>query len=410
MKNKIKKENKFVKSLYNKKIIIPEEWEIKKIEDSCNILDYKRIPINSNERKKIQGNYPYYDANGIQDYVNDYIFDEELILLAEDGGCFEEYETRPIAQYVDKKCWVNNHAHVLTAKNNNFLKWIFYSLIHKNIIPYINGSTRAKLNQYDLKQIKIFIPPPLEQQKIASILSNVDALIESTQKIIERTERLKKGLMQQLLTRGIGHKKFKKIILNPRFIEIIMPKDWTVKPIFKILKITMGQSPPSESYNQEEQGLPFYQGVTDFGTMHPNPTIWCTESKKTAQKNSILLSVRAPVGEINLTVTECCLGRGVAALYTLDNNLIYCYYLITQNKKRFLPYSQGTTYDAINSSEIANIRLAHTTNIVEQQKIASILSGVDAYIQINQEYKEKLERLKKGLMQNLLTGKIRVKT
>ena len=191
---------KKVSWLFGKEIEIPEEWKIKKIGECCNILDSKRIPINSEERKKIQGTIPYYGANGIQGYVNDHIFDEELILLAEDGGYFEEYKTRPIAQYVVGKCWVNNHAHVLNAKNNNFLKLVFYSLIHKNITPYINGSTRTKLNQSDLRQISILIPSINEQQKIASILSGVDAYIQKTQEYKEKLDILKRGLMQKLLT------------------------------------------------------------------------------------------------------------------------------------------------------------------------------------------------------------------
>ena len=160
--------------------------------------------------------------------------------------------------------------------------------------------------------------------------------------------------------------------------EIVIPKDWEFIPISKILKITMGQSPPSESYNKEKIGLPFYQGVSDFGNIFSNPTIWCTTPKKIAKENSILFSVRAPVGEINMTNEKCCLGRGVAALNPIDNNLLYCYYLLIQNKKRFYVYAQGTTYDAINKNEIDNIKLPYVKNINEQQKIASILSKVDA--------------------------------
>jgi type I restriction enzyme S subunit len=182
-----------------------------------------------------------------------------------------------------------------------------------------------------------------------------------------------------------------------------IPEDWEIKPTSEILKITMGQSPPSESYNQEGKGLPFYQGVTDFGTIYPNPTVWCTDPRKIAEDNSILFSVRAPVGEINLTREKCCLGRGVAALNPLENDLLYCYYLVNQNKKRFSVYSQGTTYDAINRDEIANTKLPYTNNINEQQKIASILSNVDSLIQQTQKEIEQTQRLKKGLMQRLLT-------
>ena len=194
------KKFKKVKWLFGKEIEIPEEWELKKIEDCCNILDSNRIPLNSEERKKIQGNIPYYGANGIQGLINKHLFDEDLILLAEDGGYFDEYQVRPIAYYITGKSWVNNHAHVLSAKSDHVLKWIYYSLVHKNILPWINGTTRSKLNQSELKQITIPLPLLKEQEKIASILSNIDAQIQSQIQYKGKLERQKKALMQKLLT------------------------------------------------------------------------------------------------------------------------------------------------------------------------------------------------------------------
>ena len=191
---------KLEKSLFGKYEEIPEEWTKQKLAECCNILDSKRIPLNSEERYAIKGEIPYYGANGVQGYINKHLFDEELILLAEDGGYFDEYQSRPIAYYISGKSWVNNHAHVLSAKSNNVLKWIFYSLVHKNIFPWINGSTRTKLNQKELKQIQIPIPLKQEQQKIASILSSVDDKITKLESKKKSLESLKKGLMQKLLT------------------------------------------------------------------------------------------------------------------------------------------------------------------------------------------------------------------
>ena len=196
-----------------------------------------------------------------------------------------------------------------------------------------------------------------------------------------------------------GYKKVKSLF--GKYEDI--PEEWEIQLVSKTQDIMMGQSPPSESYNQEKQGLPFYQGVTDFGYMYPNPSVWCTDPKKITAKDTILFSVRAPVGEVNITETQCCLGRGIAALNPTINDLMYCYYIINQNKKRFLIYAQGTTYDAINQKDISSVKLPHTKNILEQQKIASILSGVDALIESTQNVIEKAERLKKGLMQKLLT-------
>ena len=92
---------------------------------------HQRIPLNSEERSKRLGEYPYYGANGIQGYIDDFIFDGDAILVAEDGGNFDQYAERPIAQWVTGKYWVNNHAHILRAKENDLDKWIFYSLVHK---------------------------------------------------------------------------------------------------------------------------------------------------------------------------------------------------------------------------------------------------------------------------------------
>ena len=97
---------------------IPVEWEVVKIEDCCDILDSERIPLNDEERRDIKGEYPYYGANGVVDWINKHIFDEDLILMAEDGGYFDQYETRTIAYLVNGKCWVNNHA---IADNTSYL-------------------------------------------------------------------------------------------------------------------------------------------------------------------------------------------------------------------------------------------------------------------------------------------------
>nr|WP_075810534.1 restriction endonuclease subunit S [Clostridium perfringens] len=182
---------------------IPKAWEIKKIEEICEILDSKRVPLNGKQRLKMQGDIPYYGANAIVDYINDYIFDDELILIAEDGGNFGEFREKPIAFYVKGKCWVNNHAHVLKAIECENSKWIFYNLVHKDITEIVQGGTRAKLNQKDLRNIKIPFPNLDEQEKIALILSAIDKKIEQYKYKKEKLEELKKGLMKQLLNGNI---------------------------------------------------------------------------------------------------------------------------------------------------------------------------------------------------------------
>lgn len=180
---------------------IPKSWQVKEISECCEILDSKRIPLNSEERANRKGIYPYYGANGIQDYIDDFIFDGDAILLAEDGGNFHQYADRPIAQWVTGKYWVNNHAHILRARGKKVEnKWVYYSLVHKNILKYINGGTRAKLNQSDLRKIEIPFPPVEEQNRVTAIFTSIDEVINEKKQELIKKDFLKKSLMQDLLT------------------------------------------------------------------------------------------------------------------------------------------------------------------------------------------------------------------
>ena len=150
------------------------ERKMVKLEDVCEILDSKRIPITASDRK--EGQYPYYGANGVQDYVDNYIFDDELVLLAEDGGNFGSKD-RPIAYRVSGKCWVNNHAHVLKPKEGLDVDYLCYSLMFYDVGSLVNGATRMKLTQAAMRQMVIPKCDLEKQREIVHILSNVKFII-----------------------------------------------------------------------------------------------------------------------------------------------------------------------------------------------------------------------------------------
>ena len=148
-------------------------YDIVLLGDVCEFLDSQRVPITESDRKP--GPYPYYGANGQQDSIDNYIFDEPLVLLAEDGGYFGSKD-RPIAYKVAGKCWVNNHAHVLRPKSRIDIDYLHRVLSYYDVTKYINGTTRQKLTKGNAENITFPLPPLTEQKRIASLLAGADRL------------------------------------------------------------------------------------------------------------------------------------------------------------------------------------------------------------------------------------------
>ena len=160
------------------------------VEDCCQILDSMRVPITASNRE--EGEYPYYGANGIQDYVADYIFDDELVLLAEDGGNFGSKE-RPIAYRVSGKCWVNNHAHVLKPKEGLDVDYLCYSLMFYKVDGMVNGATRQKLTQAAMRKMQIPLRSIDEQKYIVDELNRIIRIKEQRQQELRLLDDLIKA-------------------------------------------------------------------------------------------------------------------------------------------------------------------------------------------------------------------------
>ena len=166
---------------------LTKKWTHHSLSDVVEFLDKKRKPITQKDR--VPGPYPYYGANGQQDSVADFIFDEPLILLAEDGGHFGD-PTKTIAYQVEGKCWVNNHAHVLRPKENINIRYLCRHLERYDITSFITGSTRGKLTKSSASIIPIALPTLEEQRRIAAILDKADAVRRKRKQAIALTEDL----------------------------------------------------------------------------------------------------------------------------------------------------------------------------------------------------------------------------
>lgn len=309
-----------------------------------------------------------------------------------------------------KEMSTNQQINSIVCNTEYDSEFIYYQLLfNRNKIKNASSQLAVPIiNKNDFGDVRLLVPRNKnEQQKIAYVLSKVDELIKKTEQIIEQSKRLKKGLMQKLLIKGIGHTAFKRVSIGE------IPKKWGLQQLSAVADLVMGQSPPGDSYNFNGIGTPLLNGPTEFGIEHPFPIQHTTAPTKLSQKGDILLCVRgSTTGRLNLADQEYCLGRGLASVRGLkgktDTKWLYYQFLRLQNKIYNIASGGGTTFPNINSESIKRLPVPYP-QLAEQQKISQILTKIDLDINKQQEVKGKLGHLKNGLMQKLLTGKIRVK-
>ena len=169
-----------------------------------------------------------------------------------------------------------------------------------------------------------------------------------------------------------------------------LPSGWKWLKLGRIGEITLGQSPPSSSYRDTPEGLPFFQGKADFGATSPNPTSWCVSPRKIAEEGDILISVRAPVGPTNLADRQCCIGRGLASIRTGDGaDTNFVLYALKNFETDLIKQGTGSTFDAITGSQLKNLYIA-VPSLSEQVAIARYLDYVDVRVRRLTEAKRKL--------------------
>lgn len=173
---------------------------------------------------------------------------------------------------------------------------------------------------------------------------------------------------------------------------MIMATTWTKQKLGDLAEIVMGQSPESRYYNETGDGLPFFQGVKDFGFKYPSITKWTTSANKIADKNDILFSVRAPVGDINVAKAKCALGRGVCGIKSKNNQNDFLYFLLLANAKKIINIGNGAIYNSINKPTLEKVELI-VPEVAVRTHIASVLSAYDDLIENNEKRIKILEEM-----------------
>ena len=394
---------------------LPNGWRLVRLGNVAEVLDARRVPLNSDERAKMPGKYPYYGANGIVDYIDQWIFDEveDLILLAEDGGHFDEYRTRPIAYRVNGRCWVNNHAHVLKARDSGCGGFIFYSLAHKDVRPFIKGTTRSKLTQADLLQIEIGLPSDAREiLAIAAVLDSIDAAIERTEEVIAATERLRDALLHKLLTRGVPgwHSEWKEapgVGTIPACWHVVRlgdAADWANglafrdiqfseigKPVIRIAELKAGITTQTKFTKQS-----FDQSVY----IHPGDLLFAWSGQPETSINAFWWN--GPEGWLNQHIFRVTTRSQV--------NTTFFYYLLRHLNSVFVRIARGKQTAGlghVTKEELFKMEAAFPP-MREQQAIAEALDGVDEAIEHARQERDALQLLKASAADALLTGHVRI--
>lgn len=386
-------------------VTYPSDWKEYKINDVADIFDNLRIPVTKNQRKA--GNIPYYGANGIQDYVSGYTHDGEFVLIAEDGA--NDLQNYPVT-YTSGKIWVNNHAHVLAGVNSKAdTRFLAYLLKKVDFAAVLVGGTRAKLNGKTLRNIEVILPERLkEQQAIASALSDFDEHIDNLTELIEKKKAIRDGALEDLVSGRTRLDGF-----NGEWKEV------NLGTVTTILNGDRGVNYPSESAFTS-YGVPFVNAghlsngkVLFDGMDYISKEHYCLLGGGKIIKNDILFCLRGSLGKFALAdfdegapASSLCIVRAKETI-----NPLFLAQLMSSSiiKNRIEAANTGSSQPNLSAKDISLFEFKIPVDIEEQQAISSILTAMDEEIESLKIEKEKMIQIKEGAMDDLLTGRVRLK-
>lgn len=379
-------------------------WEKVKLGEITKNMDSKRKPLNQQEREKISVKklYPYIGANNIMDYVDEYLFDEQIVCIAEDGGSWGENQNCCV--YIENKCWVNNHAHVLGFNGDANLKYLMYYLNKADLNKYITGSTRGKLTKTALESIQIPLPPLHIQKQIANILDKADALRKKDQQLLQKYDELAQAIFIDMFGDPVKNE-----------------KGWEVKKLRESLnRIQIG--PFGTQLHESDyvsDGIPLINPM-HIGDLKIKPNYKYSIAKEKYEELSqyhlkeddVILARRGEMGRCAI-ITELesgfICGTGSLFLTVSKKKLdpVFLVYLLSRNSTKLAleKSSAGTTMSNLNKTIIENFEII-LPPVSEQQKFKnSILMNQHNIELVKKEIKDS-EHLFQSLLQKAFTEEL----
>ncbi len=321
--------------------------------------------------------------------------------------------------HADKEGGCSSDVLVFRAKEGYRSSFLYAVLLQDRFFEYaMKGAKGSKMPRGDKEQIMRYELPtfsPQEQENIGNFIIGVTNKLWLNRSINHNLEALAKQLYDYWFVQfdfpDENGKPYKssggKMVYNENLKRQI-PKDWNDGIFADIANITMGQSPDGSSYNETGKGEIFYQGSTDFGIRFPSVRMYTTSPTRFAKQGDILMSVRAPVGAVNIATTDCCIGRGLSAINSKIGAITYIYYIVHNFKVRFDSLnSAGTTFGSITKDDLFNLPvIIPTSEVVEQfEKLCNPI--FDEQMEIGLEI-ESLTKLRNELLPLLMNGQVSV--
>lgn len=362
---------------------IPEEWEVSKIGSG---KDYKHLS---------EGDIPVIGTGGIMTYVNDCLFDGESVGIGRKG-------TIDKPQFLNGKFWTVDTLFYTHSFENTLPRYVYYLFLTINWYKFNEASGVPSLSKNTIEKIPIALPPLPEQQKIAAILSKCDEQIAMQTQLIHAKEQQKKGLMQQLLTGEVRFDGF--------------DEEWEEVTLGEVFEKIIGGGTPSR-HNSSFWGneIPWCT-VKDFTDFNPNQTQemitsdgLLNSSANLIPMGTIIIPTRMALGKVAIFNVDVAINQDLKALFLnqkIERDFLYHWLLFNAENINLL--GTGSTVKGITLDVLRSLQISIPQNIIEQQKIASVLSAADEEIALLKKELSAMQEQKKGLMQVLLTGEVRV--
>ena len=325
-----------------------EKYKLSELIVIKNGRDHKDLP---------NGDYPVFGSGGVMRYVNSYLYDKPSVLLPRKGSLSN-------IQYSDTPFWTVDTLYYTEINEELVSPYYLYRYLRLLDMSRLDSGTGVPSMTFDsYYNINVFLPNIEEQRRVASILQKLDKKIALNHQINDNLEAMAKQLYDYWFVQfdfpneeGKPYKSNGGVMVWNEMLKREIPQGWSNGVLSDVANITMGQSPDGSSYNEDGEGIIFYQGSTDFGLRFPDIRQYTTSPSRYANKGDILMSVRAPVGALNIANNDCCIGRGLSALSSKIGSMTHLYYLMNDFRLKFEGMnSAGTTFGSITKDELFNL-------------------------------------------------------